>query len=363
MTPFMELLIVLRSSERDKHATFGRQNENRVYPISMSEQSYYSERSPILRVFGHHCARMTTLLRIRPSLLDRVAFAPRTAIHAIAAFLYLAPQAGRPDPTVAALLENDDPRDLLRQAIPNAPDRLYRALNRAGDRVLERSFYARLRDLCGSPLAEPLLAGGPLNNVRLGRAEAVLTMDPSLVSLPWVLGVGTSQLESVDAIITLLRDHRAFADDALHLPKGAGLPALLKRLHRALDWLEAPEPGFAVSSPYRIIRNVRELREVGSIFKNCVRLHAHGHWYRLVSGSSVYVASDALLAALGRHGNLWTVDEVRGPNNESVSADQKADLIAALKAAGVRILRCDPTHALSAMEYATSIEDCEDDFC
>jgi hypothetical protein len=94
-----------------------------------------------------------------------------------------------------------------------------------------------------------------------------------------------------------------------------------------------------------------------------VRLHGHGHWYRLVSGTSVYIASDTMLAALGRHGGLWTVDQVRGPNNETVSAENKGDLIAALKEAGVRILRCDPAHALSAIENGASIEDFEDDFC
>jgi hypothetical protein len=83
-------------------------------------------------------------------------------------------------------------------------------------------------------------------------------MDPSLLSLPWVLGVGTSELECVDAIITILRDHRAINDDDLRLTKGMGLPALRKRLYRALDRLEAPDPGFGVSSPYRIIGSVRE---------------------------------------------------------------------------------------------------------
>jgi hypothetical protein len=164
--------------EVGKSTNFGRQNENRVYPIFMLELPE-TERAPIIRVFGDHCTGTAKLLKVRPSLLDTVAFAPRTAIHAIGAFLYLAPQAERPDSTVAAMLENDDPRDLLRQAIPNTPDRLYRALDRAGDQVRERSFYERLGAICSGPLGGAPLANGLLNNVRLGRAEAILGMNPS----------------------------------------------------------------------------------------------------------------------------------------------------------------------------------------
>ena len=184
--------------------TFGRQNENRVYPISMSELSYHTERSPIIRVFGDHCTRMARLLKIQPGLLDKVAFAPRTAIHAIGAWLYLCPETDRPDPTVAAILGKRDPRELLRQAIRNAPDRLYRALNRARDRVHERSFYERLGAVCSGPLGDALLAGGPLNNVRLGRAEAMLAMDPSLLSLESVLSISTSELEFATSLIVSL---------------------------------------------------------------------------------------------------------------------------------------------------------------
>jgi hypothetical protein len=153
-------------------------------------------------------------------------------------------------------------------------------------------------------VGDALLASGPLNNVRLGRAEAILAMDTSLLSLESVLSISTSELECANALIVFLRDQRAITDDDLCLPEGAGLPALRKRLHRALDRLQAPDPEFAVSSPYRIVRSIRELREVKSVFTNSVRLFGHGYWYRPVSGAAGYVTSDTLLAALRRNGIL-----------------------------------------------------------
>ena len=61
--------------------------------------------------------RMANLLRIRSSLLRRVAFAPPCAVHAIGAWLYLSPERDRSDETVAMLLDETDPRHLLRAAI------------------------------------------------------------------------------------------------------------------------------------------------------------------------------------------------------------------------------------------------------
>src|ERR1700722_2987541 len=116
--------------------------------------SYHTEQSPVLRIFSGLAARVGVLLRLNPSLLQRVAFAPRPAIHSIGAFLHLCPDADRSDTEVAAILNDRDPRDLLRSAIPSAPPRLYRALDRAGDHVHEKSYYESLAPLCVGPLAD-----------------------------------------------------------------------------------------------------------------------------------------------------------------------------------------------------------------
>ena len=57
--------------------------------------------------------------------------------------LHLAPAAAGPDAEVAVLVETTRPRDLLHAALPGSPPRLYRALDRAGDRVRGRGFYAK----------------------------------------------------------------------------------------------------------------------------------------------------------------------------------------------------------------------------
>ena len=102
-----------------------------VNPMS-AQTTTTRERAPLLLVFGSLADRVAEILRSRPSLTARIAFAPPEAIHAIAAFLYLAPEATGSDAEVGNLIEQSDPRELLRKAIPDCPARLYRALDRAG---------------------------------------------------------------------------------------------------------------------------------------------------------------------------------------------------------------------------------------
>src|SRR3954469_4244036 len=97
------------------------------------------ERAPLLLVFGPLADRVAGILRSRPTLAARIAFAPPQAIHAIAAFLYLAPEATGSDAEIGDLIEQSDPRELLMKACPNCPAKLYRALDGAGSSVRGRS--------------------------------------------------------------------------------------------------------------------------------------------------------------------------------------------------------------------------------
>jgi hypothetical protein len=229
---------------------------------------YHCEKAPILRVFGDLAARVGVLLRLNPSLLQRVAFAPRPAIHSIGAFLHLSPEACRPDSTVAAILDQRDPRELLRCAIPNAPPRLFRALDRAGDQVRERSYYERLATLCAGPLGEMLLSGGPLSDRRLDHVEGLLKMDPAILSLKAILNHSMIRIMAIEIVIIFLRAHGVFDEAEFRLPDGAGLPAILRRLQKALDRIGAPPPSFSLPPPFRIIRTVGDLRRVGKLLNN-----------------------------------------------------------------------------------------------
>src|SRR3954452_13657789 len=118
-----------------------------------------TERAPLLLVFSDLAPRVATLIRAHPLLIARLIVAPPEAVHAIGAFLHLAPDASKPDAEVAEMIIGTDPRKLLGIALPDYPRRLYRALSTAGDRVLPKRLYNRLGAACRGPFADALLDG------------------------------------------------------------------------------------------------------------------------------------------------------------------------------------------------------------
>ena len=227
------------------------------------------ERAPLLLVFGSLADRVEEFQRARPSLTARITFAPPEAIHAVAAFLYLAPEAGGSDAEVGSLIEQSDLRELLRKAIPDCPARLYRALDRAGTAVRSRSYYVRLDAVCRGPFRSAFL-DGDLNDTPLDFYDALETMDPIVANLHVALPETRHLANAVDTLVTLLRSYGAIGACDFNLPKNARIGAVLRRLLRGLYAVRAPQPPFAVPATLRLVETIGELQEIGRRFKNCL---------------------------------------------------------------------------------------------
>jgi hypothetical protein len=314
------------------------------------------EHAPLLLVFDDLAPRVAGLLRARPSLTARFVFAPRAAIHSVGAFLHLAPAAALPDREVAALIEETDPRDLLKAAMPDCPAQLYKALDRAGDRVHRRKFYLRLSAIAAGPHASALLGGRLLDEMRLKFFEALSLMDPAVAALQAGLREDRYLCAGVDCLVSLLRAHGALRDEDLTLPHRAGLPAVAQRIRAALGRIEAPNPGFTAPPPFRLIRDTAELQRVATAFKNCVALpqwSAAQYHLGLLDGSTVFLTGDdpLLLAALRRVAKgVWHLEQMVGPANAPAPKDVEIALLAGLKAQGLKIVSVDPQTALARLE-------------
>ena len=316
------------------------------------------ERAPLLLVFGSLADRVAEILRSRPSLTARIAFAPPEAIHAIAAFLYLAPEAAGSDAEVGYLIEQSDPRELLRKAIPDCPARLYRALDRAGSPVRGRSYYVRLDAVCRGPFGSAFL-DGDLNDTRLDFYDALATMDPLVVNLRAALPETRNLANAVDTLVALIRSYGAIGACDLNLPKNARTGAVLRRLLRGLYAVRAPQPPFTVPATLRLVETIGELREIGRRFKNCLAqtaLFGTNHWFDLANGSAVYLTTEEppLLIALRKVGpDLWHIEQLAGPKDTVPSAASRCSMEQKLKDAGIKLVAVNPGHALSNLDYAT----------
>jgi hypothetical protein len=324
------------------------------------QNNAFQERAPLLLIFGDLAGRVAALVRARPILVARLIVAPREAVHAIGAFLHLAPDAALPDAEVAAIINDADPRELLRAALPDCDARLYRSLDRAGDRVQSRRFYERLGHLACGPFGDVLLhTDRRLDHSRLDYYEALARMDPAVVALRAVLPESTYDVEALDALLAFLRARDALREDDLRLPPKAGLRAVVRRLQAVLARLPAPDPGFAPPANFRLVRSTGELQAIGRAYKNCVALpqfRAGQFHMRLIDGSGVYLTSDVppLLVALHRaHGAVWVLEQMAGPKNAAPPPGARDALVRDLTAAGLRIISTDPASALSRLGDST----------
>lgn len=313
------------------------------------------ERAPLLLVFGDLAERVAALLRVRPGLIPRLVVAPREVIHSVSAYLYLAPEATQPDEVVAAAIDESHARDLLHAAMPNHPPRLFRALDRAGDRVPERRFFERLGAVCRGPYANALLEGGRIDDARLAHFEALSRMDPALTGLHEAIQGDTYLAEAVDCMIALLRARGALRDGDLRLQPKAGTPALTRRLRAALGRVEVSDPGFSAPAPFRLVSTADELQRIGKALGNCVAVphwNAAQHHVSLVQGAVVFLVSDEppLLASLVSVAErVWYLQELCGPQNAAPPSGMRANLIRDLTAAGQRIVMVDPQAALGRL--------------
>ena len=315
------------------------------------------ERAPLLLVFGSLADRVAALLRTQPSLVPRLVFAPRAAVHATAAFLYLAPEAAGSVEEIADLIARSDPRNLLQRAMPGCPPELYRALDRAGNVVRTHAFYERVGRICRGPLCLMLL-DGELNDVRSSFYETIQTMDPLVVSLHRVFSENLDLTSAVDTLIVFLRSHDAIGECDLQLPKNAGVRALLRRLLKAFDTVRAPIPPFVVPVSLRRVETVGELPQIGQQFENCLASLEHfggSHLFQLAHGSTVFLLADEppLLIALDKVGpDLWRIAQIAGPKNAGPARDVRESIESSLTATGLTLVSMDPTNALMKLHRA-----------
>lgn len=312
------------------------------------------ERAPLLRVFGGLAEQIAVLVRLRPTLAQRLVFAPPQAVHAVAAYLHHGVPANLSYTELAEIIETHHPRDLLIRTFPQAPVALYKAFGRSSDRACEPKTYLRAAALSCGPFAAAFLSGNPLHHRRLDYYEALSTFDRTVAAMQHTLPENAATAEAVHNIVSVLRAYRPLTDADVALPPSAGRRAVLRRLHQLLDSIRAPVPPFAVPAPLRLIETVGALRREGLRFKNCIRDQWHGPrlWLGHARGDDVFIVSDGpCFIAHFRcvAPSLYFLNQIAGPSNAKVEIDVQESLIATLRRAGANIIDSDPAYALSRL--------------
>lgn len=320
----------------------------------MSQNHFIIDRAPLLAVYMLLSGRVAGLIRVRPSLAQRLCFAPPEAMHGVAAYLFHGVPAGLAESEVAEIIDTHHPRDLLARAFPDAARRLYRAFRHGPDRVCIPANYVRAAAISAGPCADAFLDGDPLSDHRLDYYDAISKAAPEVARLHRALPEHPAIFEEVSLVLRVLRTYGALNAGDFMLPPNAGRRAVYRHLLRALEAIPAPDLPFAVPAPYRLIDSIGALRREGLRMKNCLRDRWQGprRWFALARGQQVFIAGDhpAFLAQFSLVApGTYCVSDFAGPNNTPVLASARTDLIAALRGAGAQIIDRDPAAAWSRL--------------
>ncbi len=318
-----------------------------------------SDSSPVLHAFGPHAQRIAALINRHPPLAVRLFCAPKRALHAVAAFLH---STTADDAEVAARLKDDDPRDLLAVAIPGAPARLYRTLDRAGDTARGVRFYQRVGRIAAGPFSNLLFGSrGEIGDRLLGHIEKVSEMgDGALHGLPISVLADPSLTASVAAVVALLRAHGCDPDAMLRsFPASASLRSVERRLVEMVSELSAPPCPVALAYPWRQVTSVAELRAISTRHHMCMTTGLHGgssYWLRLLDRSAFLLCeAPFFLVEVERiTTGLWCVREVRDARNRVPDADTRRKIGRELETMGFHIAELHPRDALTCLAARTS---------
>ena len=312
------------------------------------------ERAPLLRVFAGLAEQVALLVRIRPSLAQRLIFAPPQAVHSVAMYLCHGVPADLTEAEIAEVIEQNHPRDLLLRTFPSVPRALYSSLGRSGDRACEPQVYKRVAALAAGEFSEPYLNGDPLAMTRLAYYEALTRSDPIVRQVFRALPEDLRLVEAVNGIIAVLRAHEAVNGIDIHLPQSAGKAAVLRRLMGMMDAVSTPPLPFPVPAPYRVIEDIGALRRVGLAYKNCIRDSWSGprYWLGAARGEDVFLTCDEprFVAHFFRVApGLYVLTEIAGQANKAVADDDRTTLVEALRAVGAKIIDDDPIYMLTRL--------------
>jgi hypothetical protein len=313
------------------------------------------EQAPGLLALGPLAHRVARRISDRPELARTILCAPRRALHVYGALLHAAGE--RDDAQSVERILHEDPRAILRDILPSAPARLYRALDRGPDRVQDAVFYGRVHAASFGPFASLLFDGGSKIDRRLlDWIDDLATMDPAIQRLPHKLIATPAVARSAGAVLRVLRAHGADVDLG-DLGPAATVQAVLRRLVRTLDRLPAPKVPFPLPDDMRAVADISDLRDLGRQWGLCVAGPMHRgaeHWLRLLDGTSVYLASTdplqpMLVELRSIAPGLWSMAEATGLGSRPLTPGAERALRYKLAAVGIALVDKPPADALVAL--------------
>ena len=239
---------------------------------------------------------------------------------------------------MAAELEQQPLRELLKECWPDADPKLFAALKRCAGPVAPFEFYESLNGLLDTHVADELLRCTEIGAQAVRFFQCALTLDPLVAPAHLGLHHHLGKAQDFNAVIQLLRQLGVLEDDlyearALRKLKDSSLMAFFDK---RLDRCNAPIM-LGLRPPLRQIVNGKELKSVSNKFSNCLK----DTLYRaqLGLGTHVFVVLEqppyTAVASLERTAVAWHLDECEMLGHEKAPPIVRQKIVALLREHGV----------------------------
>lgn len=310
------------------------------------------EVAPLVVQFGGQASRAAALVRLHPALAQCIALAPRRALHAYGALLQQHAADGITLERTADVLLGDHPRALLRAAVPDPHERLFRVLDRAALPAWPLAAYRLLNTVLNSDMAD-LLALDCVSDLRppeVERLAALLTADP-VVKRARRLTHASRYRNGLVSVVALLRAYNAL-HDLEALPDGAGARAIARRVKADLARLRMPDPSLPEPEGWTRLSTVGDLWTYATRMQLCI---APGHYgagtatINALMGQSVFLHSvehNALAELRAVPNRAWVIVEAAVARNGRLLPRVTDSLRDGLVALGVVLLPVTPHDAI-----------------
>ena len=306
----------------------------------------------LLAPWGDLAGQIMQMMRANPALMRRLVCSPPAAFHAYGIYLRLAPLAQTEQYiTLSEYLLASRPRDLLRDALPQAEAALWRALALAGPRVRSADDYRRIDAIMRSPARGAALASDELTPGRLEVLEAFGKLDPLVGAAHTTLAGNRERAEALHTALVFLRQVGALEDDraAERALQGISSQGLSTFVTRRLCRVQAPPLPRPASGCLRHISSVTALKHLGRRFRNCLATESHYAIALAIGSTRFFEWSGEVSAAVAVEvgpGGLHHISELAGEGNQAVGPGVRAMIEAELRDLGLLIVPVAPERAM-----------------
>jgi hypothetical protein len=300
--------------------------------------------TPLLGSLGPLAADYGEFIRLYPQLLTRLYGSSVEHFHVLAVAGHTLTGALH---SVAKKLCETEPRELLREAIPDHAPELMAALRQMGPVMHDLHHYQRANTLLKTGVARQLVRVAQaepegITPELLDRFEAIMQSDPLVTAAAHAIRSAEEVLAFHTWVLVLrgyklLTDEREEARSLSQIGRGGLASWIGKRLTRATT----PCIGFQDTSDLFMVRDLGQLKALGNAMQNCLRADVDYH-LRALRGDL------ALFHYVGRGGpvaislcrlapGIYAVEEIAAKGNGDVRSDVADQILALLCQGGILI--------------------------